>query len=39
MYLCATSCGGDPLLGGREDGIVHRPRVCNLEPAHVEAFQ
>ena len=36
MYI--TSCSGDSLLRGREDGVIHRSRVCNLEPAHVGPF-
>ena len=40
MYvcMCITSCGGDSLLRGRENGVIHRSRVRNLEPAHVEPF-
>ena len=40
FYVCMyiTSCSGDSLLRGREDGVIHRSRVRNLEPAHVEPF-
>ncbi len=33
-----TSCSGDSLLRGREDGVIHRSRMRILEPAHVELF-
>jgi hypothetical protein len=38
MYVYITSCSGDSLLRGKEDGVIHRSRVRILEPAHVEPF-